>query len=156
MRLMVWACLLCLAGIPAAGRADVFAYEQENGTKAFTDKLERVPAKYKARAQRRADPKLWEYRRTTIVAPVAKAPAKPTVEPAVATLSGDSLASKAPAPRRALVEVSPGLSIPVDVEDDAPVRVERKYRWIGGRYGLVVVVRQGDRVLAEIEQAERF
>ena len=155
MRWMVWACLLCLAGIPSAGRADVFAYEQENGTKAFTDKLERVPARYKAKAQRRADPKLWEYKRTTIVTPAARTPQRP-VEPVIAFPGGDSLASQEVAPRRALVEVTPGLTIPVELEDDSPLRVERKYRWIGGRYAPVVVVRQGDRVLAEIEKAERF
>jgi hypothetical protein len=157
MRLTVWACLLCLAGIPAAARADVFAYEQDNGTKAFTDKIERVPAKYKAKAQRRPDPKLFEYPRTTIVAvkPEPKKAVRP-VEPAPAYVSGDSLASSQPAPRQALIEVTPGISIPVDLEDDSPLRVERRYRWIGGRYTPVTVVSQGERVLAEIERAERF
>jgi hypothetical protein len=156
MRLMVLACLLGLAGIPAAVRADVFAYEQENGTKAFTDKLDRVPAKYKAKAQRRPDPKLWEYKRTTILAPPAKTSRSP-VSPAFVTLEGgDSLATQDVVSRRALVEVTPGLTIPVDLEDESPLRVERKYRWIGGRYAPVVVVRQGDRILAEIEKAERF
>ena len=158
MRLTVWACLLCLAGIPAAARADVFAYEQDNGTKAFTDKLERVPAKYKAKVQRRADPKLFEYSRTTIIPakPAAKK-AAPAVAPApVAFASGDSLAIQQATPRQALIEVTPGLSIPVDLEDEAPVRVERKYRWIGGRYAPITIVRQGERVLAEIEQTERF
>jgi hypothetical protein len=157
MRLMVWACLLCLAGSPAAARADVFAYEQENGTKAFTDKLERVPAKYKAKAQRRADPKLWDYKRTTILAlPARPKVMKRAVEPVRGFEAGDSLASREAAPRQAFVEVTPGLTVPIDVDDESPLRVERKYRWIGGRYTPVVVVRQGDRVLAEIEKAERF
>lgn len=155
MRLMVWTCLLCLAGMPAAAaRADVFAYEQENGTKAFTDKLERVPAKYKAKVQRRADPKLWEYKRTTIVAAPARTPKRPLEVQEF--YSGDSLARQEVAPRRAIVEVAPGLSIPVDLEDDAPVRVERRYRWVAGRYMPVTVVLQGERVVAEVEKYERF
>ena len=156
MRLTVWACLLCLAGIPAAARADVFAYEQDNGTKAFTDKLERVPARYKGQAKRRPDPKLFEYPRTTILATPArgKATLKRSLQPEPVMLgAGDSLARPE---RQAMVEVTPGLTIPVDLSDESPLRVERKYRWIGGRYAPVVVVRQGDRVLAEIEKAERF
>jgi len=159
MRLVAWMCFLGLVGSPAAGFADVFAYEQDNGTRAFTDKLERVPAKYKAKVQRRADPKLWDYPRTTItvVKPRTADPGARTYEPPrQPPVEEEALVSDAGTRRTMIIEPVRGFSIPVEVEAGEPVRVERTYRWVGGRYMPVVIVRQGERVLAEInEEASR-
>jgi hypothetical protein len=156
MRLSVWMCCLGLVGMPAAGFADVYAYEQDNGTRAFTDKLERVPAKYKAKAERRPEPKLAEYPRTTLVAVPPRvregSERTGTVARAFRGYADESTSAYAEPKRTLLVEPVRGLSIPVEVEGDEPVRVERTFRWIGGRYTPVRIVRQGARVLAEISE----
>jgi hypothetical protein len=46
------------------------------------------------------------------------------------------------------MEVAPGLWVQLDPEQDAPISVEREYRWAKGILRPHTVVRQGDRILA--------
>ena len=154
-----WVLSAALVGtwLPGAATADVYSYKQDNGTLAFTDDPERVPARYRSLMERSGDRPLIDYERLT----VREGPDPRTVKRARRSVeeiaSSETRARRAPATpaREGLLEVAPGLLLPLDGNaegDEEPIRVERELRWIDGRYTPVRIVRRGDRVLAISEE----
>jgi hypothetical protein len=131
--------------VPAVGGADTFRYETEEGILSFTDDLKRVPARYRASAEKIPTRSLWTYPRLTPVARGATTHARWTaeVQPEAAMTE-----QAAPSKQTLSVQVAPGLWVQLDPEQEAPLRVEREYRWFQGAFRPHTVVRQGDRVLA--------
>ena len=67
MRIILTAALAVALLAPAAAFADLYRYETEQGTVAFTDDVERVPARYRASAKRQEVQNLKSYSRLTVV-----------------------------------------------------------------------------------------
>ena len=139
--------LLGLSAVPAAAGAEMYRYETDEGTVAFTDDLKRVPSRYRAGAETLAIQKFWDYPRLTIV------PRGATTE-AGSSLAGpqDLAAAAEPTapiePSEVRVELSEGVWATVQADPEAPIEVDHEYRWVDGRYTPHTIVRQGDRILA--------
>jgi hypothetical protein len=125
--LAVVALVLWLA--PAVSGADVFRYETEEGTIAFTDDV------------KRPELSLWDHPRVTIVE--SRRDETVRAQPAV-----EAPAAEAPSSPSLAFEVSPGLWMDLEADADNPVEVEREWRWVDGVLRPHTVVRQGGKVLA--------
>jgi hypothetical protein len=137
--LAVVALVLWLA--PAVSGADVFRYETEEGTIAFTDDVKRVPARYRDQAERLPELSLWDHPRVTIVE--SRRDETVRAQPAV-----EAPAAEAPSSPNMAFEVSPGLWMDLEVDADNPIEVEREWRWVDGVLRPHTVVRQGGKILA--------
>jgi hypothetical protein len=141
--------LLGFSTLPAAAGAEMYRYETDEGTVAFTDDLKRVPSRYRASAETLPTRSFWDYSRLTIV------PRGATTE-AGSSLAGPQDLAAAPEegptsmiqPPEVHVELSEGVSTTFQVDPEAPIEVHREYRWLNGRYTPHTIVRQGDRILA--------
>ena len=142
MRIALAVLLLACWIVPNAG-ADTYRYETDEGTLAFTDELKRVPAKYRDGAEKLVDRSLWTYPRLTPVPRGATTQAMPSI-----VAEETQAVSPERSPATVAVEVSKGLWVQLDPESDAPVHVEREFRWVDGGFRAHTIVRQGDRVLA--------
>jgi hypothetical protein len=143
--------LLILAATPALA-GDFFAYEQDNGTLAFSDEFAKVPARYRSNVERRSSQKLTAYSRHT---EVQRYPNLRGSNPeGMGEVRNPGIVFETAKPMM-LVNAGQGLQVPVQIDagEDAPkVEVRYAYRWVNGRYTPFTIVRQGDRVLAEIER----
>lgn len=147
--LVVGVVFLLFAGRAYAGTA-VYSYTQDNGTLAFSDEYERVPARYRAHSDRHSNESLIDYPRHTLV---QRYPELRSQNPeGVGEVRAPGVTIHAQQPTM-MVDAGQGLLVPVAVGEEAgKVEVSYSYRWSNGRYTPFTVVRQGDRVLAEIER----
>ncbi len=157
-----WVLSAALVGawLPSAAFADVYSYEQDNGTLAFTDDAEHVPERYRRAMKQAPDRALEDYPRLTIRSVPAQR--KPATDPAAAAQEMHfpmlnpvgPLAGSAPV----YLQAGPGLLIPATLGNpDEPLRVTREFRWVDGRYTPLVVVRRGDVVVLEtVEVAPQY
>jgi hypothetical protein len=141
--------LIGLLALPAAAGAEMYRYETDEGTVAFTDDLKRVPSRYRATVETVTTQSFWDYSRLTIV------PRGATTEAGSSLVGPQDLAAapnEAPAsmidPPRVQVELSEGIQATFQADPQSPIEVSREYRWVDGRYTPHTVVRQGDRILA--------
>jgi len=155
-----WVLSAALIGacLPGSASADVYSYEQENGTVAFTDNAERVPERYRKAMTQTPDRSLEDYERATLRVVPARRRAPESPAPASSFTRIPTSAPSAPAGSQgmAYLQAGPGLLVPVPIdpeESDTPIRVSREFRWVDGRYTPLFVVRRGDRVLIETEEA---
>jgi hypothetical protein len=143
--------LLVLAASPALA-GDFYSYEQDNGTLAFSDEYAKVPARYRPQVEKRSSQGLRAYPRHT---EVQRYPNLRGSNPeGVGELQNPTLVFENAQPTM-LVNAGQGLQVPVAIgmgEDAPKVEVRYAYRWVNGRYTPFTIVRQGDRVLAEIER----
>jgi hypothetical protein len=151
--------------VPHAAVADVFRYTQDNGTQAFGDTLERIPARYRDKAERTPDQPLADYARLTVTErPREKAAGLRVPEDTTSLVAERAAALHAASTDPsggdfdALLEVAPGVLVPVAREDgdEEPIRVERSFRWIDGRYTRLVTLRRGPDVIAEVVDPSRY
>jgi hypothetical protein len=147
------AVLLLVSWIAPAAEADTYRYETEEGTLVFTDDLKRVPARYQGGVEKLADRSLWDYPRLTPV-PLGATTQAPSALYSEGPRAEDSRSAREESSRATMaMEVAPGLWVHLDSGQEAPVRVDREYRWVHGILRPHTVVRQGDRILAvRVEQ----
>jgi hypothetical protein len=159
MRITLTAALAAALLAPAAARADLYRYETEQGTVAFTDDIERVPARYRASAKREDPRDLESYSRLTIVPKGATTHAPPARAEAESVAEAPPGGAVIEAPRPSL-EIGLGgsraIEIPFDPSSDEPIVVRRRqYRLVDDGAAPIwkpfVVIQQGDRIIAEIE-----
>jgi hypothetical protein len=161
MRITLTAVVVAALLAPAAASADLYRYETEQGTIAFTDDPERIPARYRASATREAPRDLASYPRLTIVprgatvAPPPAAEAEP--QEASAPQPEQAVTAAAPAPRATYeIGLGGGSALELPVDPTKPV-VVRRYQWryvddgALGTWKPFTVIEQDGEVLAEIE-----
>jgi len=142
--------LLVLCASPALAK-DFYAYEQDNGTLAFSDEVAKVPARYRDQAERRSEQALVAYPRHTRV---ERYPNLRGNNPeGMGEALNPNVAREVAGQRTILINAGQGLQVPIVVGEDQPkVDVRYAYRWSNGRYTPFTIVSQGDRVIAEIER----
>ena len=143
---------LALLLAPAAASADLYRYETESGSIAYTDDLKRVPELYRASAVREPEQKFTDYNRLSIVSPDAH-PSAP-----VSYTNPFEADHETRQPARSPVSIvtikaAPDVFVDSDPYSDEPVKVKRhEYRWVDGEWQPFTIVSQGGRVLATIEE----
>jgi hypothetical protein len=148
MRYSLIALVLVAAWLPTAAAADFYGYETEEGTVAYTDEIERVPARYRDGAERLQERGLDEYARTTPVPGGASyAPSEPWRLPPGAA---DRPSTGAPSGHRMSVNLGSATSISVP-PGAGPIRVSRTGFWEDGVYRTALIVEQGGETLAVID-----
>jgi hypothetical protein len=158
MRIILTAAVAAALLAPAAAFADLYRYETEQGTVAFTDDLERVPARYRASADRLESRELASYSRLTVVPRGATyAPVEP-FEVEEAEAAGESESEAAVAEPRPSVELGLGASdaLELPLDSDKPITVRRnQWRYVVeeglGYLKPFTVIEQDGEVIAEIE-----
>jgi hypothetical protein len=143
--------LLIGFGVLAAGVAtaagNYYRYQTDSGSIAFTDELERVPAKYRDDAVAVAPKHINDYDRMTVTAPGAST----TAAPSLPRVDAAPEAIAAPGVPTITLEVSPGVF--VDVAVDGADKVKVRQGWIKAEDGRVFPytrVTQGKEVLVDI------
>ena len=158
MRIILTAALAAALLAPAAAFADLYRYETEQGTIAFTDDVERVPVRYRASATRQEVRDLKSYPRLTVVPRGATyAPADPFAEEA-AVETGSSEPGQEAVAARPSVEISLGAgnAIELPLGSDKPITVRRN-QWrhtVDEGLGYLkpyTVIEQDGEIIAEIE-----
>lgn len=135
---------MCLP-LPAA--ADYYRYETDNGSIAFTDDPEQIPARYRDSARPMAEQSLHDWERTTRVEPGAH----PKPAPQVRSATPDAAAGT----EVVTLDAGHDLDVDVSVRSDEPITIDKRVmRPDPDGKGTVeyTVVRQGDRVLMEVRE----
>jgi len=145
------AALALMWAAPGAASAEYWAYTTDSGTRAYTDDRDAIPERYRTEAVRESNVPLSDYQRSSTILrhPDMRSLHDRRVEldAAAPGASGRQVRS----PRGVSVDLGGGLEVEVADAGDAPLRVERSvHRWEGGRLHSYTIVKQGDRVLAEI------
>ena len=157
MQVVTTAVLVVALFAPATALADLYRYETESGTIAFTDDVNRIPARYRPDAKRQTERGLQSYRRLTVVPRGATYAPKRVFEEESEPRKPEA-AESAPAPATPSLEIAidrrSAIEIPLD--SDEPITVLRdQYRYLDdralGTYKPFTVIKQGDKVIAEIE-----
>ena len=140
--------------LPLPAGAEYYRYETDNGSLAFTDDPEQIPARYRDSAVAVPEQSLHDWNRTTHVEPA------PALPPRAAKASPQRLrqVKSEAAPARDVVTlngIDGDIDVGVDVtaRSDEPIIVEKRVMRSDG-IGTVeyTIVRQGDRVLMEIRE----
>jgi hypothetical protein len=158
MRIILTAALAVALLAPAAAFADLYRYETEQGTVAFTDDVERVPARYRASAKRQEVQNLKSYSRLTVVPRGATyAPAETFAEEAAVETQTSEPGQEAVAARPSVeISLGAGQAIELPLGSDKPITVRRnQWRHITdeglGYMKPFTVIEQDGETIAEIE-----
>lgn len=152
-RLYVMPSLLVLGAfgfwLPLPAGAEYYRYETDNGSLAFTDDPEQIPARYRDAAVAVPEQSLHDWNRTTHVEPA------PALPPRAAKASPQRLrqvkSEAAPARDVVTLQVADDIDFDVTARSDEPIIVEKGVLRSDGRgTAEYTIVRQGDRVLMEI------
>ena len=158
MRIILTAALAAALLAPAAAFADLYRYETEQGTIAFTDDVERVPARYRASATRQEVRGLESYPRLTVVPRGATyAPADPFAEREAVEAERSEPGREAVAARPSVeIGLGAGDAIELPLGSDGPITVRRNQwrRTVVDGLGYTkpfTVIEQDGETIAEIE-----
>ena len=148
----IWA-LLSILGlcVPAAAGAEYYRYETENGSVAFTDDPDQIPARYRESAETLAEKSVHDFSRTTRVEPREKAtPEVSASPPAPRRVYVRPLPAK---PRRVTIAAGEGIDFDVETESAEPIIVQKGVLKSDGRGTAEhTIVKQGDKVLMEVRE----
>ncbi len=142
--------------LPALAHAELWRYETESGSVAFTDDAERIPARYAEKAVKLEDRSLQDYERTTISEPGA------SIESAVTTIDLEALdeeqaaatgSSEASSKQRVNVYVDGRIQLDVEADSDEPIYVDkRQYVLRNGILSPHTIVSRGGKTLIVIDE----
>ena len=142
--------------LPALAHAELWRYETESGSVAFTDDAERIPARYAEKAVKLEDRSLQDYERTTISEPGA------SIESAVTTIDLEALdeelapatgSSEAGAKQRVNVYVDGRIQLDVEADSDEPIYVDKgQYVLRKGILSPHTIVSRGGKTLIVIDE----
>ncbi len=142
--------------LPAVAHAELWRYETESGSVAFTDDAERIPARYAEKAVKLEDRSLQDYERTTISERGA------SIESAVTTIDLEALdeeqagatgSSKAGAKQRVNVYVDGRIQLDVEADSDEPIYVDKgQYVLRKGILSPHTIVSRGGKTLIVIDE----
>ena len=148
-------CVALAAGVlmPGLAAADYFRYETASGTICFTDKLDRVPLRYREQAQVIGEAGLASYERLTRVPPAATfAPSYDVWAPVLDDADGEPTGSaEQRSERRLWVDTGSGTAIELG-QGDSPITVRKRGRWSpDGRMKSTTIIEQDghERVIIE-------
>ena len=149
----VWALLSVLGMcVPTLAGAEYYRYETENGSIAFTDDREQIPARYRDSVQVLAEQSLHSFERTTRVEPREQAEETPHVSTAPAPRI-QHVPAPSTKPRRVTVALGDGVDFDVESESDEPIIVQKRILKSDGRgTAEYTIVKQGDKILMEIHE----
>ena len=138
--------------LPLPAGAEYYRYETDNGSLAFTDDPEQIPARYRDAAIAVPAQSLHDWNRTTRVEP-----APPRAPKASSQLLRQVGSEAARAGERVTLDgIDDDIDVGVDVtaRSDEPIIVEKRVLRPDDRGSTVeyTIVRQGDRVLMEIRE----
>jgi hypothetical protein len=167
--LVAFATALGLLLAPGA-RAEMYEWRTEDGGYAYTDDLERVPARYAPAAQRIDDRKLADYERFTPQDDAASRRYAARLAERLSYLRAMNAPARGSAPHSAAATVPPQRTISLSTGDDrapeisvpvgtgmGPIVVEPVSAKRSGQLSTrrVTVIRQGDETLAVIKGSRR-
>ena len=157
--ILLVACTLLVPAIVLAGT--YYRYTTDSGSTAFADKLDRVPERYRDKAEEIQSQSILDYPRTTIEERKERRPEKPVNE----EYSYEVPVQRQLAPGNQpsvgggiTVELQPGVRVTVPEEPNAePLRVHRRYYWDGiNEFSRTQITRDGQVLVDMTEDADPF
>ena len=154
---LLFAVALLVPAIVLAGT--YYRYTTDSGSTAFADKLDRVPERYRDKAEEVPAQSILDYQRTTIAEP-RKRPEQPTAHEYSYEVPGQQRsAPSSPSTTGGItIELQPGVRVTVPEDANAePLRVHRRYYWDGiNEFSRTQITRDGQVLVDMTEDADPF